>query len=201
MYSKRIVVGVALVFGSYLPAGAQDAARFQAGVQLVTAGVGELDSTDLGMSGRLSWLPVPMIGVEGELAIFPSNLPDGASVTSSRFEGLFGVTVGPQLGPIRVFGRVRPGFLQFGEAPQPIPCIAIFPPPLQCTLAAGHTGFAVDLGGGLEARVAPRLSLRLDAGDRLVRYPGPSFDINREVHDEAFVGHDFRVAVGAGWNF
>ena len=201
MSSTRIVVVIALVFASSLSAHAQDAGRFQAGVQFVTASIGELDSTDMGVSGRISWLPLPMIGLEGELGIFPSDLPEDTAVTASRFEGLFGVTAGPQVGPIRIFGRARPGFVRFSEAPAPIACITIFPPTLRCTLAEGHTGFAFDLGGGIEVQVARHLSLRVDLGDRMVRYPGSTIDIDGEVHDEDFYEHEFRFAIGAGWTF
>ena len=71
MSSIRIVIAIALLFLSSAPAAAQDADGFQAGVQFVTATVGELDATDVGVSGRFSWLPTPMMGVEGELAAFP----------------------------------------------------------------------------------------------------------------------------------
>jgi hypothetical protein len=35
----------------------------------------------------------------------------------------------------------------------------------------------------------------------MVRYPGPVFDGDRQLRDEDFWGHDFRVAVGAGIGF
>jgi hypothetical protein len=85
-------------------------------------------------------------------------------------------------------------------APEPIACIAIFPPPLTCVLASGRTLTAVDLGGGVDVSVGERTFVRIDGGDRLVRYPGPVFDTGT-VHDEAFVGHDFRMAVAGGIRF
>lgn len=180
---------------------AQEARPFEAGVQVTVATVGELDATDVGVSGRLAWFPVAAIGVEGEIGLSPSDIPDSVAISSSRVEGLFGVTVGPQRGRLRPFARVRPGFLRVGEAPAPVACILIFPPPLSCTLAGGRTLFVADVGGGVSIDVTPRTSLRVDLGDRMTRYPGPSFSRDREVHDASFFGHDFRLAIGAAWRF
>ena len=116
-------------------------------------------------------------------------------------KGLFGVTVGPKFGRMGIFGRLRPGFVIFGDASRPIACIAIFPPPLSCKLAAGDTLFAVDVGGGVDVSLTPRTFVRVDAGDRIVKYPGPTFDVNRTVRSAAFFAHDFRVAAGAGLRF
>jgi hypothetical protein len=199
-FSRIVVVVAGIVLGNG-PAWAQDPGVFQGGVQVVAAAVSELDATDVGLSGRLTWFVVPSVGVEAELTTFPSQLPDMAPVTSDRLEGLFGVTVGPWLGPLRAFARIRPGFVRFSEAPAPVACIRIFPPPLRCLIAEGHTGVAFDLGGGVETRVTRRISLRIDVGDRMVRYPGPSLSVDRDRHDEPFYAHDLRFAAGASWTF
>ena len=97
--------------------------------------------------------------------------------------------------------RHVPGFLRMAEAPEPVACILIFPPPLSCTLAGGRTLFVADVGGGVSVDVTPATSLRIDVGDRMTRYPGPSFGRGRRVRDSSFFDHDFRLAVGAGWRF
>jgi hypothetical protein len=180
---------------------AQDARPFEAGVNVTVATISELDATDVGVTGRLAWFPVATIGVEGEIGVSPADIPDSVAISSSRVEGLFGVTVGPRLGRLRPFVRLRPGFLRIGEAPEPVACILIFPPPLSCTLAGGRTLFVADVGGGVSVDVTPATSLRIDVGDRMTRYPGPSFTRDRDVHDSTFFGHDFRLAIGAGWRF
>lgn len=191
---------VAIIFGVDT-AWAQTSESVEIGAQIPWANIGELDSTDVGFGGRASWHPSRWIGVEGELNFFPSDIPDSRPVSSSRVEGLFGVTAGPWINQWRPFARVRPGFLTVGSAPGPIVCLAIFPPPLSCTLAAGATLFAFDLGGGVEVRLPGRTLVRLDLGDRMVRYPSPSIDIDGGVHDNDFIGHAFRFAIGAGWRF
>ena len=116
-------------------------------------------------------------------------------------EGLFGATIGPQLGVVRPFASVRPGFVTYRAPEEPIACIAIFPPPLSCTLASGKTVFAFDVGGGVEWSPVDRSLVRVTLTDRMLRYPGPAFDTSGQSHDDGFAGHDLRVALGLGLRF
>jgi len=108
------------------------------------------------------------------------------------------VTVGPRFARLRPFGKLRPGFLSFHG--QPVVCILIFPPPLSCVLATGRTVFALDAGGGVEVFATERTVVRVDVGDRLLKYPGPSFRNGRATED-SFVSHDVRLSAGAGLRF
>jgi hypothetical protein len=175
--------------------------QFHVGLHLATVASSEFDETDLGVGGLLSWRPGGWFGADAELTFYPSDFPDEPAFSASRVEGLFGVTAGPRIGPIRPFVKVRPGFLRFAEAPEPFACIAIFPPPLHCQLAAGHTGFALDIGGGIEFETSGRTFVRADAGDRAVRYPGPVIEPGGTVQDDAFFSHDFRFQIGGGVRF
>ena len=170
-------------------------------VLLAIAFSGQFDGSDAGVGGRAGWQATRLVGVEAEIVHYPAHFADAPAFSRSRVEGLFGATIGPRLGRVRPFGRLRPGFLRVQPAPEPIVCIAIFPPPLACELAAGRTLMAFDLGGGVDVSVGERTFVRIDAGDRLVRYPGPVFDTDRQVHDEAFFGHDVRLAVSGGVRF
>lgn len=183
-------IGSWLVALLIIPAAVQaQERRFEIGGQVVASRVDEFDDTDVGIGVRGGWRAAQLLGVEAELNVYPSGLPGtGITISRGRVESLFGITVGPQLGRLRPFARVRPGLLRYREAPQPIACILIFPPPLSCTLAGGQTLFAVDIGGGVEVAAGPRMLFRVDVGDRVVRYPEPN---------EA--GHDVRV--GVGWAF
>jgi hypothetical protein len=184
------------------PASAQDDGRtFQATVQFAGADSGEFDSTDRGVGGRVSWHPLSLVGVEAELDYYPGDFADEPAFSSSRVEGLFGATVGPRIGPFRPFAKLRPGFVAFREAPEPFACILIFPPPLACQLAVGRTVFALDVGGGLEWLPSDRTVVRIDAGDRAMRYPGPILNRDGSIENETFFGHDFRFAIGGGVRF
>lgn len=175
--------------------------RFELGVQLSSVSSSQFGESDIGLGGRFAWHPVTPIGIEAEMTFYPRDFPDGLAFSRGRAEGLFGVTVGPRLGRLRPFARVRAGFMRYEEAPQPFPCILIFPPPLRCSLAAGRTARAVDIGGGAELLATPRMFLRIDAGDLLLRYQGPVFDGQRTPHQDGFISHNFRVAVGGGLRF
>ena len=182
-------------------AAAQDP-RFDVGVQVASAQSGQFDAADAGIGGRMAWRPASLVGIEAELNLYPRGFPDRRPFSRTRVEGLFGVTAGVTAGRIRPFARLRPGFVDVHEAPAPFPCILIYPPPLACELASGRTLFALDAGGGVEIALTPRTFVRVDLGDRLVRYPGPVFENNpRRIRDGAFVGHDVRFATGAGLRF
>jgi hypothetical protein len=177
-------------------AGAQD--RFDVGAHVAVTRSSEFDATDTGVGGWLAWHPSALVGAEAELTFYPASFPNENGFSSSRIEGLFGVTVGPRLARVRPFARFRPGFLTFRG--QPVVCILIFPPPLSCELAAGRTVFAIDVGGGVEFFPTGRMVIRADVGDRVVKYPGPSFRNGRTSQD-SFYSHDFRVSAGAGVRF
>jgi hypothetical protein len=162
---------------------------------------GQFDAADAGLGGRVSWRPNSFLGLEAELNVFPRDFPSGRPFSRRRFEGLFGATAGATFDRFRPFARVRPGFVAVQESPEPFACILIFPPPLTCTLASGRTLAAVDLGGGIDIATTERTFVRVDLGDRLVRYPGPVFDSHRMIHEDPFFAHEFRFAAGAGVRF
>jgi hypothetical protein len=175
--------------------------RFEAGVQVSSASSSEFDRTDVGFGGRLSWYPVGLLGAESEISFYPRDFPGAPAFSRGRVEGLFGITVGPRFARMRPFASLRPGFLIIREAPRPFACILIFPPPLSCELASGRTLPAVDIGGGIEVFAPGKAFVRADLSDRLLKYPGPVFDSNRQRRDEAFWSHDIRLSVGAGLRF
>ena len=175
---------------------------FQMGAQITTARSGQFESTELGIGGRVSWHPIALLGIESEIDWYPADFPGGSvPFSAARLEGLFGVTAGTRLGSVRPFAKIRAGFLRYSPAPEPFACLAIFPPPLNCLMATGGTRPILDIGGGLEVFSGERTFVRLDAGDRMVRYPGPSFAAGFTLRDGEFVGHDFRLSVGGGLRF
>ena len=194
-----VLVSALLLVSQHATAQTRDG-QFQVGIHLAVVNSSEFDKTDVGVGGLLSWRPGGLFGADAELTFYPSDFGDDPVFSASRVEGLFGVTVGPRIGAIRPFVKIRPGFVAFAEAPAPFACIAIFPPPLACQLG-GHTGFALDIGGGVEYQMTARTFVRVDAGDRAVKYPGPVFETDGTVQDESFFGHDFRFQIGGGVRF
>ena len=177
-------------------------ARWEVGGQVASAFSSQFDTADPGFGGRVAWRPMPLLGLEAELNLYPSQFAnDQLPFSRSRVEGVFGVTAGVAWGRLRPFARLRPGFVNLRPAARAFACILIFPPPLACELASGDTLFALDVGGGVKVGLTSRTFVRFDAGDRALRYPGPVFDTDRKVHQEPFFSHDFRFAAGAGVKF
>lgn len=178
------------------------AQSFEAGLHFAAAQWSEFDGADLGIGGRITWTPASLIGVDADLTWYPSDFPpDGIAFSGRRFEGLFGVTLGPPVNRIRPFAKAAAGFLRSSAAPEPFPCIAIFPPPLVCLMAAGHTMPVFEIGGGVQVSTTRASFLRIDVMDRILEYPGPTLGRDFELIDDAFYGHALRLTVGFAYRF
>lgn len=187
-----------LLLFSSVAAGAQS---FGVGAHVAASSWSEFDGSDFGVGGRLTWQPSSVLGVDADLTWYPSEFPDGIAFTRNRLEGLFGVTVGPRVNRVRPFAKAAAGFLRVGPTPGAFACIAIFPPPLNCALAGGDTLKAYELGGGVAIDAAARTFFRVDVADRIVIYPGPTFDSKFQIKDDDFAGHALRVTIAAGIRF
>jgi hypothetical protein len=178
------------------------AQTFEAGAFLSSSQWSEFDGNDTGIGGRISWLPLPLVGFDAELALYPSDFPDGISFTDRRFEGLFAATIGPRVAQVRPFVKAGAGFLNVAGAPEAIICVAIFPPPLNCALAGGATLATIEIGGGVEVNTPANTFLRADVTQRFLNYPGPTFrDGLRELVDEDFFAGAIRFTIGGGIRF
>jgi hypothetical protein len=176
--------------------------RIEIGGHLAVTSREELETTDLGFGGRFGFQATPILAIEGELSFYPSDAPGDIPVTRSRLEGLFGIKAGPRFERFAVFGKLRPGFVRFADAPGPVACIAIFPPPLNCVLAEGRTVFALDLGGGVEIYPTERGFVRVDVSNLLLEYPGPAFSREgRALADKGSWDGNLRLTFGAGLRF
>ena len=180
------------------PASAQ---LFEAGFNITTAQWSEFEGTDYGIGGRFTVKPLRFIGFDADFAWYPGDFPDEIEFSGSRFEGLFGVTLGPQLGGLRPFLKTAYGFLRTSDAPDPIPCPAIFPPPILCVMTEGQTLPAFEIGGGLQFDVGGNGFVRVDIGSRFLNYPGPAIDTEGEARQDNFWGARSRLSFGGGIKF
>jgi hypothetical protein len=197
---RTFVLSGTLLAVSVTPAHSADERRADANLEIATTRYGEFEETAVGIGARLSYRALDWLAIDAGLVFAPGELGRVAFSGSQR-EGLFGVRAGPRLGEGSVYASLRAGFVTFSDAPEPIPCIAIFPPPLQCVLAAGHTAFAVQFGGGGEIPLGARGLLRLEIGDLMVQYPGPALASGEAVLEESFWRHNFRAALSVGLRF
>ena len=177
------------------------AQSFEAGGHFASSRWSEFEGSDNGVGGRLTWNASSLIGVDAEVTWYPSDFTDSVSFSRRRVEGLFGATIGPRIDRVRPFAKVAAGFLNIAPTSGGFACIAIFPPPLSCLLAGGETLPAVEFGGGLIVDATDRTFVRIDVSDRMLKYPGPTFDDNFEIRDDAFFGHALRLTLGAGIRF
>src|SRR3990172_12208522 len=117
--TNRILSITALIciVPAFVLAQSSDDRKLEVGAQLAVTDLAELETTDVGFGGRFGFRATDLLTFEGELNFFPSDIPDEVPVSSSRLKGLFGVKIGPSFDRFSVFGKVRPGFVQFGEAP------------------------------------------------------------------------------------
>jgi hypothetical protein len=200
MTSRILVIAL---FVSLAGASSAQAQSFQAGVHFSSAQWSEFDGSDNGIGGRFTFMASSLIGLDADLAWYPSDFPSGAVPFSGRrIEGLFGATIGPRLNRVRPFAKAAAGFLKVGETPIGFACVAIFPPPLACVLAGGQTLPAYEIGGGIEVSATPRTFVRADIGDRILKYPGPTFRNGlRDPVEDDFLGHAIRFTVGGGIRF
>jgi hypothetical protein len=196
-------IPVIALFVSLAGASSAQAQSFQADVHFSSAQWSEFDGSDNGIGGRFTFMPSSMIGLDADLTWYPSDFPpDQVAFSGSRIEGLFGATIGPRINRVRPFAKVAAGFLKLAEPPLGIVCPAIFPPPLPCLMAGGPTLPAYEIGGGIEVSATPRTFFRGDIGDRILKYPGPTFRNGlRDRVEDGFFGHAIRFTIGGGLRF
>jgi hypothetical protein len=200
-HTLRILIASLVLLMSVSALAQSEPDRFELGAQLAAIKSSEFEATDVGIGARFSWAPVGLLGLESEINFYPKSFPAKFPFSRARVEGLFGATVGPKVGPARPFAKARAGFLNVREASEAFACILIFPPPLSCQLGAGRTLPAFDIGGGLEWFPTRRTFVRVEIGDRVLKYPGPALSKKGAILDDGFFSHDFRFAAGAGLRF
>jgi hypothetical protein len=161
-----------------------------------------------GVGGRITFNFNKHVAVEGEINFFPkdlSHVPNPGTpsliqlrmlpVSGQQTQGVFGLKAGIRSRRAGVFGKVRPGYMRFGQSPEPVGCIAIAPPPFACEIARGRTAFALDLGGVVEFYPSRHTIVRFDLGDTLVYFRGPFFE------GRSFTTHNLQFNAGVGFRF
>ena len=145
-------IAAACLLATARPAHAQT--PFYVGAHLSAHGLSQPDQGNVGFGLRGGYEAyLPFISLEAEL----NFLPWSSGGSFGETQGFFGLKFGKKIGRWGGFFRVRPGFTHFGEGD--------FPNQL-----TENTKFALDLGGGVEYDIAPKVTLRLDLGDTRIYY-------------------------------
>lgn len=129
--------------------------------------------SDTGFGARATYSAIRPLGLEVQVDFFPRF--DGNVMAGGRkVQALFGGRIGSRWHSIGFFGKVRPGFVRYGEGQWKagIACIAIYPPPAGCV--DPQTRFAFDVGGIVEVYPWSRGVVRLDIGALFTRSNGES---------------------------
>ena len=147
----------------------------------------DFDVTDNGVGGRVTFNLSDNIGVEGELNFFPQKRSSDLTVSplfidSTRTQGLFGVKTGLRSEKLGIFGKLRPGFVRFGEN-------AVLP-------GQSFTQFALDFGGVLELYPSRSVALRFDVGDTVIR-----FGSNFTADGSTFYSNNLQISSGVAFRF
>ncbi|MGH9766064.1 MAG: outer membrane beta-barrel protein [Blastocatellia bacterium] len=150
----------------------------------------DFDTTDSGVGGRITFNVTDSFGIEGEVNFFPEkrvNFANPFYLDSRRTQGLFGVKYGMRSEKAGIFGKLRPGFVHFGES-IPDPRI-LFILPIAPT--ASSTEFALDVGGVFELYPTRAVALRFDVGDTIIRFGGR----------QDFNSHNLQFTAGVAFRF
>jgi hypothetical protein len=141
--------------------------KVEVGVQYSLLRFTDADVTDSGVGGRVTYNLSDNFGIETEFNFFPQerlNFANFSSIDSQRMQGLFGAKYGIRSQRFGIFGKVRPGFIRFGEGSSPI--------------GTNATEFALDLGGVFEIYPSRPVALRFDVGNTLIRFGAQRFTSN-----------------------
>lgn len=130
--------------------------------------------TKSGFGGRFTYNITRAVAAEAEADFYPNGDSEcSEDYTVGRVaQGLFGVKMGKRFKSFGLYGKVRPGFVRFGQA---------FAGTRRegggLINQMGRTNFAVDLGGVVEFYPSRRIVTRFDFGDTIIRYKELRYEI------------------------
>jgi hypothetical protein len=178
-----VIVGAFLGLSSKSAFAQEEVPKVELGPFFTLTRLRELDSTEFGFGGRVTFNPHKNVGLEGEFGYYPSiDLKEVArgvgagnlDVNGKIFTGLFGVKLTPLRGEhAALFGKVRGGFARFS--------VDTNVPGLPSSFSISSTQFAVDYGGGFELFASKRIGFRFDAGDLYIRNSGHNLNFTAGV--------------------
>jgi outer membrane protein with beta-barrel domain len=155
-----------------------------------------------GVGGRITFNFNKHVAVEGEFNFFPKDLLGAPnppqrrriSLSGQQTQGLFGLKAGIRSSRAGVFGKVRPGYMRFGQATESVVCVDSFRLPFAGWLACGRTAFALDLGGVVEFYPSRHTVVRFDLGDTVVNFRG-------NFEGSGLTTHNLQFNAGVGYRF
>ncbi len=160
-------IAVFLFAGSERVFAQSETPKVEVGVQFSVIRFSDLVVTEPGFGVRFTYNINKHLAVEAEGNIFPRDPQDFLEATKGghKTQALFGIKAGTRSRRVGLFGKIRPGFVNFSNfMRQPEPCICSNPPPLEFS----ETDLALDVGGVVEFYTSRRTFIRVDVGDTIV---------------------------------
>jgi hypothetical protein len=166
----------------------------------------EFTETQSGFGGRLTYNFTPSIGAEIQTDFFPADLETFANGRAGGrlLQIQAGTKVGRRFEKFGLFGKVRPGAISFSKT------IKFDHFDSNDALVTFHverrTYFSLDLGGVVEFYPSPRIVVRFDAGDTIIRYGDTHvpfiFSLRMpSVQIPSRTTHQFQFSAGVGFRF
>ena len=176
--------------------------RMEVGMQYTSMQVSVLDSTESGIGGRFGVKVNRYLTAEGEFNFFPESRL-GNSGFEQMGQGLIGVKSGYSTRRVGVFGKFRPGFVDFPRIRLPRGLCQFSGDPLVCN-RTGRTGYrlAFDLGGVVEFYPAENYVIRVDVGDTMIRFKDDTFfTFPNPTRVRDGFSHNLQVTAGFSFRF
>ena len=187
MHKKLFLAGVAALI--LLPllnskARAQHSApKVEVGGQFSVIRFRDLDTTDVGVGGRISYNITDLIALEGEVNFFPKD-GTGFFESGQKTQGLFGIKTGFRSSGAGIFAKVRPGFIRFSRDFD--------------SFGEAKTDFAIDVGSVIELYPSKHTLVRFDVGDTIVRFGDRITPVGPI---SGFTSHNFQFSAGFSVRF
>lgn len=160
-----------------------------------------------GIGGRLTYNFNEFLAAEATVNYFPESrieseffrtLPEG-----KIYQGQFGVKAGKRFDRVGIFAKARPGFVGFTEVSQLVnPSQPLFSTSFRLER---ETYFSMDVGGVVEFYPSRNTSIRIEAGDTIIRYGTfrtPGFSLAQPLFERPpETRHNFQLITGFGFRF
>ncbi len=184
MRKLYVVVFIAVLASSSVLSAQQTIRRFEAGVQSTFLETGHQpmldgDFSDGSPTPASQWGIGPALlvnlnksfAIDSTFTFVPQRLwPAGILEGGRTIEGQAGIRASVHTSRVTFFAKVRPGFISSSQAARGLTVTSgeVLP------VYARQTDFMLDLGGGVEYAMTPRLSVRGDLGANIVRWGASS---------------------------
>ena len=163
--------------------------------------------TQAGFGGRFTYNVTPSLALETQGDFFPSDsvLFNNGRTGGRALQGQAGIKIGKRFESFGIFGKARPGVVNFSKTIKFDGFDNSQGFPLSRFHLGRRTSFSMDLGGVLEFYPSSRIVTRFDGGDTMIRYgrielPSGFFG-STVTPTPAETMHNFQFSAGVGFRF